>query len=76
MDKNISVLMSVYKNDKPQYIAEAVESVINQTLQPKQVVLVVDGPVSEEITKTLHDLQAKYSVLEIYPLKENKLRRR
>lgn len=71
MDKNISVLMSVYKNDKPQYIAEAVESVINQTLQPKQVVLVVDGPVSEKITKTLHDLQAKYSVLEIYPLKEN-----
>ena len=71
MEKNISVLMSVYKNDKPSSIVEAVESVINQTLKPKQVVLVVDGPVGDDINKVLKDLQEKYSILELYPLERN-----
>ena len=71
MDKNISVLMSVYKNDKPAYIIEAVESIINQTLPPKQIVLVVDGPVGEDVTKVLNDLNEKYEILELYPLEHN-----
>lgn len=71
MEKNISVLMSVYKNDKPLSIVEAVDSVINQTLKPKQVVLVVDGPVSDDITNILKELQEKYSILEVYPLEQN-----
>lgn len=47
---NFSVLMSVYGKDNPAYFKQALESVtINQTLRPTQAVIVLDGPVSEEI---------------------------
>lgn len=71
MEKNISVLMSVYKNDKPEHIKEAVESVINQTLPAKQIVIVIDGPVSQEINVMLNNLQQQYSIIELYPLEKN-----
>ena len=41
-EKLFSVLMSVYYNDNPKYLRAAVESVsIKQTLQPKELILVV-----------------------------------
>ena len=71
MEKNISVLMSVYKNDIPKNIITAVESVVNQTLPPKQIVMVVDGPVPEELERTLKALEKKYPIYENVWLKEN-----
>ena len=53
MNKNafeFSVLMSVYKNDSSDFFCDALKSVTtNQTLKPKQVVIVKDGPVDEKI---------------------------
>ena len=40
-----SVLISVYKNDIPDYFNLAVNSILNQTLLPNEVVLVRDGNV-------------------------------
>lgn len=71
MDADISVLMSVYKNDIPKNVITAVESVINQTLKPKQIVMVVDGPVSEELKNILVDLENKYDIYENVWLPEN-----
>lgn len=70
-EKKISVLMSVYKNDIAQNVRTAVESIINQTYRPSQVVIVVDGPVPDETTKTLEELKELYSEVEIYPLEQN-----
>lgn len=70
-EKKISVLMSVYKNDIAQNVKTAVESIINQTYRPSQVVIVVDGPVPDETTKTLEELKELYSEVEIYPLEQN-----
>lgn len=44
-----SVAMCVYKGDKAEWFDEAIASVINQTVVPDEIVLVVDGPVSESI---------------------------
>jgi glycosyltransferase involved in cell wall biosynthesis len=42
-----SVLISVYKNDHPQYFDEALHSIsTKQSWPPNEIVLVVDGPVS------------------------------
>ena len=71
MKKDISVLMSVYKNDIPKNVVIAVESVINQTLKPKQIVMIVDGPVSDELKQTLLDLEKKYSIYENIWLENN-----
>lgn len=70
-EKKISVLMSVYKNDIAQNVRTAVESIINQTYRPSQVVIVVDGPIPDETTKTLEELKELYSEVEIYPLEQN-----
>ncbi len=54
-----SVLMSVYKNDNADYLLKAIQSVtIDQTLRPTQLVLVKDGPVSEEIDANIIKMQA------------------
>lgn len=45
-----SVAMSVYKNDIPSCFDRALESITNkQTVEPDEIVLVVDGPVPNEI---------------------------
>ena len=39
-----SVLISIYKKEKPQYLKEALESIyIFQTLKPNEIILVEDG---------------------------------
>lgn len=53
-----SVCTSVYRNDNPLHVKEAFDSMlINQTIPPSEIVLVVDGPIS----KDLHSLLAEYS---------------
>lgn len=44
-----SVSMCVYGKDNPDYFKLAVESVLNQTIKPSEIVLVVDGPVPEKL---------------------------
>ena len=44
-----SVSMCVYGKDNPQWFATAVNSILYQTVKPDEVVLVVDGPVPEEL---------------------------
>jgi glycosyltransferase involved in cell wall biosynthesis len=44
-----SVLMSCYKNDNPEFLEEALQSVLKQTIPPIEVVMVKDGPVTLEL---------------------------
>ena len=44
-DYSFSVFMCVYGGDNPLYFKEAVDSIINQTKKPSEIVIVVDGPV-------------------------------
>lgn len=53
-----SVLISVYKNDKPEDFKTALSSVtIMQTQKPSEVVLVVDGPVPDGVNKVISDAE-------------------
>ncbi len=62
-----SVLMSVYKNDKPEDFRIALESVTTrQTLKPSEVVVVVDGPVPDEINSIL--AEAANANLDLYKI--------
>lgn len=69
--KEFSVLMSVYKNDNAKFTREAVESVVNQTVKPTEIIIVIDGPVSDEIMGCLNNLQGKNAEIKLLPLKEN-----
>ena len=48
-DTKFSVSMCVYIKDNPEWFKTAVESVLNQTVKPSEVVLVVDGPVNAQL---------------------------
>lgn len=66
-----SVLMSVYENDKPEYLRESLDSIINQTVKPNEIVLVVDGPVPDEINNVIKEYEEKENILKILRLEEN-----
>ena len=68
-----SVLMSVYRNDKPEDFLEAVKSVsVKQTLPPDEIVIVVDGPVPESLEKTIIEIEKNIPSSRILWQKENK----
>jgi glycosyltransferase involved in cell wall biosynthesis len=69
---NFSVLMSVYKNDNPQFLQEAINSILRQTLVPAEIVIIIDGKVPEEIETVLDKYKNKYGGLfNIIQLKQN-----
>ncbi|MDY5492141.1 MAG: glycosyltransferase, partial [Prevotella sp.] len=50
----ISVLMSVYKNERSECLDEALASVWTaQTVKPQQIVLVEDGPLTDGLYETI-----------------------
>ncbi|MBD5174712.1 MAG: glycosyltransferase [Bacteroidales bacterium] len=67
-----SVLTSVYKNDNPAFVREAIKSIsVYQTLPPSEIVLVVDGPVGEDINNVLNELKSKIPYLNVIRLDKN-----
>lgn len=44
-----SVLMSLYKKEKPEYLRLAIDSMIHQTVKPDEIVIVEDGPLTDEL---------------------------
>jgi len=52
-DANAVVAMSIYKNDKVNWVIESVESVLSQSYTNFVLVIYLDGPVSDEIEKSL-----------------------
>ena len=53
-----SVSMCVYFKDNAEWFHTAVQSVLNQTVQPSEVVLVVDGPVTKDLDEVIHRYEA------------------
>ncbi|MFM5035286.1 MULTISPECIES: glycosyltransferase [Aeromonas] len=65
---NFSVLLSVYKKEKPKFLLEALKSVFcEQTLKPTQIVLVKDGlltpELDDEILRWKAELEDKLTVV-------------
>ena len=69
-----SVLMSVYKNDDPDFLKIALESIYDQqTRKPDEVVVVFDGPLKEPLYKVLDEFQkGREDVIKYYPQEVNR----
>ena len=74
MSLQFSVITSVYKNDKPEYIRVALDSLlVQQTVKPDEIVLVQDGPVSYETSRLLLEYKDNYGEkLNVIKLTQNK----
>ena len=66
-----SVLLSVYKKEQPAYLQQSLDSIFAQTLMPDEVVLVKDGPLTEELDQVIENFCQQYSILKIVPLAQN-----
>jgi len=51
---NFSVLMSIYYKEIPLYLKECLDSVIDQTVRPSEIVIVKDGPLTLELDNLLN----------------------
>lgn len=73
MQRNeISVLMSLYKKENPAFLVACLDSVLAQTLLPKEIVIVIDGPITSKLQQVLDEYQSRSGLLRLLPQKENK----
>ncbi len=71
--ENFTVLMSVYKKDNPFYVKKAIESITkNQTLLPQEVIIIVDGPVKDNLLNVIKSYETESTLYKIIWLKENR----
>ncbi|MFV0220633.1 glycosyltransferase [Empedobacter falsenii] len=67
-----SVLSSVYAKENPDNLNLALESLFKQTVCANEIVIVKDGPLTDELEEVISEFKNKYpNILKIIPLKEN-----
>ncbi|MES4922372.1 glycosyltransferase [Hoylesella timonensis] len=67
-----SVIMSIYKNDNPEYLQVALDSIIHQTQVPDEIVLIADGPVPQSLIDVVDKTKARFADLHAYYQDKNR----
>lgn len=67
-----SVLLTVYIKVKAEYLKLSIKSMLNQTVKPDQIVIVYDGPVTEDVNTVVLDYShSNEGLFEIVKLPKN-----
>lgn len=68
-----SVLLSLYHKENPLFLDQCFKSIWNdQTIQPSEIILVLDGPIGEELSQCLEKWKKVIGkLLKIIPLSQN-----
>lgn len=66
-----SVVTSVYKNDNPEHFKKAMDSLLNQTVLPSEIVLIIDGPIPAELDEAVNSYKSN-KLFNIVRFEENK----
>lgn len=70
MEVKVSVLMSIYFKEKPEYFRESLESIKNQTYKIDELVLVKDGVLTNELEEVIKEYKNILNIKEV-PLEKN-----
>lgn len=62
-----SVIMSIYKSDVPELVRVALDSLLQQTLLPNEIVIVGDGPVPVELEEEISSFKFRVSKIRTTP---------
>lgn len=68
---SFSVLMSVYKGENPAYLKQALDSIVEQTFLPGEIVIIGDGPLTKELYYVITRYKKNYPMIKTYYLKQN-----
>lgn len=71
--ERFSVCTSVYKNDKPEFVKVALDSMlVHQGTKPSEIVMVQDGPIPANLSSLLDEYEQQYcNVMHIIRLEKN-----
>ena len=61
--KTVSVLMSVYANDSPKFLQESFDSIANQTYAPDEIIVVIDGPISDGLSSVIEKTKSHWELV-------------
>lgn len=71
-DFKFSVLMSVYYKENANFLKIAIDSIINQTVKPNEIVIVEDGKLTQELYTLISEYENQYeNLFKIVPLEKN-----
>ncbi len=66
-----SVLMTVYRGDNPSYVKTSIESIIKQTYQSDDFLIVEDGPLLEALEQVICSYEANHQEIHVLRLSQN-----
>lgn len=69
-DNEFTVLMAFYHKDNPSLLRMALNSVVENTVKPKEILLIQDGPIPSELRSVLSDFST-VSYLRVIELEKN-----
>ena len=73
IEQNYSVLMSVYRKEKAEYLQKSIDSMLSQTVPPQDFVIVCDGLLGDELNQVLQKKKQEYpECFQIVQLPENR----
>ena len=73
IEQNYSVLMSVYRKEKAEYLQKSIDSMLSQTVPPQDFVIVCDGLLGDELNQVLRKKKQEYpECFQIVQLPENR----
>lgn len=67
---SLSVLVSIYYKEKPDNLTECLHSLASQSLKANEVILVEDGPISDELKSIIESFRHELNIVSV-PLTEN-----
>lgn len=72
MKKEYSILMSVYYNENPIWFDNSINSMFEQTLRPKEFILVEDGKLTEELDEVVNKYLKEFpEIFKVVKLERN-----
>lgn len=67
-----SVLLSLYYKENLDYLRLSLDSIFCQSLHPDQVVLILDGPIGDNLKSVVEEYSIRHKSLEVYPQEKNR----
>lgn len=68
---NFSVLFSLYYKENPTFLRESLNSIFTQAILPGEIILVKDGPLTDELDSIIKEYECQYLILRTISLKTN-----